>query len=288
MLKNIPRFYWLKRPTISDLWPLWAFLAFGLSLKSQNHFTVLSWEEMDGGPSTSLLPRSRRLFMVVHCHCLPGEPCKLATTLSRSRFWITGDCSPTFSCRRIFLLNGRRKMSTAATSTKLAKVVQSCRVPLVQSLEACQFLMDPGTGWGASPLCQFCQQTRFPTFISPVRWSNHYLEAWISRRFVLVQWNVALFAPTFDFSQTWRPKFFSFFSAVMGHRLHCICGCHPGVSMLLLRLQKMDIQEEKQEEGQRQGQKRHQHEGRHWRSQNWGRNFPSSHANTCWPNTTQL
>ena len=49
----------------------------------------------------------------------------------------------------------------------------------------------------------------------------------------------------------------------MGHRLDCICGYHPGVSMLLLHLQKVDIQEEKQEEGQRQGQKRHQHEGRH-------------------------
>lgn len=49
----------------------------------------------------------------------------------------------------------------------------------------------------------------------------------------------------------------------MGHRLYCICGDHPGVGVLLLRLQKMDLQEEKQEEGQRQGQKRHQHEGRH-------------------------
>lgn len=49
----------------------------------------------------------------------------------------------------------------------------------------------------------------------------------------------------------------------MGHRVYCICGYHPGVGVLLLHLQKMDIQEEKQEEGQRQGQKRHQYEGCH-------------------------
>lgn len=57
-------------------------------------------------------------------------------------------------------------------------------------------------------------------------------------------------------------------SAVMGHRLHRLRGHHPGLSLLLLHLQKMDIQEEKQKEGQRQGQKRHQHEGRRGRDQN--------------------
>lgn len=62
-------------------------------------------------------------------------------------------------------------------------------------------------------------------------------------------------------------------SAVMGHRLHCVCGHHPGVSMLLLHLQKVDIQEEKQKEGQGQGQERHQHEGRHGRDQNGGDDF---------------
>ncbi|KAA8580314.1 hypothetical protein FQN60_005849 [Etheostoma spectabile] len=56
----------------------------------------------------------------------------------------------------------------------------------------------------------------------------------------------------------------------MGHCLYCLCGYHSGVSMLLLHLQKMDIQEEKQKEGQRQGQECHQHDGRQRRSQNRG------------------
>lgn len=59
----------------------------------------------------------------------------------------------------------------------------------------------------------------------------------------------------------------------MGHRLYCLCGHHPGVSVLLLHLQKMDIQEEKQKEGQRQGQKCHQHEGRDGWSQNRGKDY---------------
>lgn len=67
----------------------------------------------------------------------------------------------------------------------------------------------------------------------------------------------------FYFPQMLRPESSSSFSAVLGHRLHRLRGHHPGVSVLLLRLQKMDFQEEKQEEGQRQGQKRHQHERRH-------------------------
>ncbi len=59
----------------------------------------------------------------------------------------------------------------------------------------------------------------------------------------------------------------------MGHCLYRLCGYHPGVSVLLLHLQKMDIQEEKQKEGQRQGQKCHQHEGRQGWSQNGGKDF---------------
>lgn len=59
----------------------------------------------------------------------------------------------------------------------------------------------------------------------------------------------------------------------MGHCLYCLCGHYPGVSMLLLHLQKMDIQEEKQKEGQRQGQKCYQHEGRQRWSQNRGKDF---------------
>lgn len=59
----------------------------------------------------------------------------------------------------------------------------------------------------------------------------------------------------------------------MGHRLHRLRGHHPGVGVLLLHLQKMDIQEEKQKEGQRQGQERHQHEGREGRRENRGKDF---------------
>lgn len=62
-------------------------------------------------------------------------------------------------------------------------------------------------------------------------------------------------------------------SAIVGHRLHRLCGHHPGLSMLLLHLQKMDIQEEKQKEGQRQGQECHQYERRQGRSQNRGNEF---------------
>ena len=65
----------------------------------------------------------------------------------------------------------------------------------------------------------------------------------------------------------------SFPSAVMGHCLYRLCGYHPGVSMLLLHLQKMDIQEEKQKEGQRQGQECHQHDGCQRWSQNRGKDF---------------
>lgn len=59
----------------------------------------------------------------------------------------------------------------------------------------------------------------------------------------------------------------------MGHRLHRLRGHHPGARLLLLRLQKVDIQEEEQKEGQRQGQERHQHEGRDGRGQNGGKGF---------------
>lgn len=65
----------------------------------------------------------------------------------------------------------------------------------------------------------------------------------------------------------------SFHSAIMGHCLYCLRGDHSGVSMLLLHLQKMDIQEEKQKEGQRQGQECHQHDGCQRWSQNRGKDF---------------
>lgn len=59
----------------------------------------------------------------------------------------------------------------------------------------------------------------------------------------------------------------------MGHRLHRLCGHHTGACLLLLRLQKVDIQEEEQKEGQGQGKERHQHEGRDGRGQNRGKGF---------------
>ncbi len=82
-------------------------------------------------------------------------------------------------------------------------------------------------------------------------------------------------AAKFYFPQKFDPNFpvGSLPSAIMGHCLHCLRGYHPGVSMLLLHLQKMDIQEEKQKEGQRQGQKCYQHEGRQGWSQNRGKDF---------------
>ncbi|KAL0195896.1 hypothetical protein M9458_009468, partial [Cirrhinus mrigala] len=56
--------------------------------------------------------------------------------------------------------------------------------------------------------------------------------------------------------------------AIMGHRRHCVCCCRTSRFLLLLHLQKVDIQEEEQEKGQRQGQECHQHEGRQGRYQN--------------------
>lgn len=141
-------------------------------------------------------------------------------------------------------------MSTSVTSTKLAESVQSCRVLLSQSLEVCQSLMDPGSWLAHTPSnlylsCQVLQSLPGSLNLKPL-WPG-------SVKCCSLLSNIPVL----------RPEFFSFSSAVMGHRLHRVCGYHPGVSVLLLRLQKMDIQEEKQEEGQRQGQKRHQHEGRH-------------------------
>lgn len=65
---------------------------------------------------------------------------------------------------------------------------------------------------------------------------------------------------------------FCLHSAIMGHRRHRICCCCTSCFLLLLHLQKVDIQEEEQEKGQRQGQECHQHEGRHRRCQNRGKN----------------
>lgn len=57
----------------------------------------------------------------------------------------------------------------------------------------------------------------------------------------------------------------------MGHCGHCIRGCGSRRVLLLLYLQKVDIQEEEQEKGQGQGQERNQHEGCDRRSQDGGK-----------------
>lgn len=58
----------------------------------------------------------------------------------------------------------------------------------------------------------------------------------------------------------------------MGHRSDRVCGRGARALLLLLRLQKVDLQEEEGQEGQRQGQKRHRHERRHRRWENRGKN----------------
>lgn len=57
----------------------------------------------------------------------------------------------------------------------------------------------------------------------------------------------------------------------MGHRGHRICGRGTCRVLLLLHLQKVDIQEEEQEKGQGQGQERHQHERRDRGNQDGGK-----------------
>lgn len=147
---------------------------------------------------------------------------------------------------------------------KLCSRALSCKSgPIVRSLP---LLLDgPGRRFK-------CQLSHFPTFISPV-----------SCCFVPLHWNPAKSPATTLFFSSQKFNSNSFFSvcsfppsAKLGHRLYRLCGDHPGVSVLLLRLQKMDIQEEKQKEGQRQGQKCHQHEGRQGWGQNRGKDFELS------------
>lgn len=59
----------------------------------------------------------------------------------------------------------------------------------------------------------------------------------------------------------------------MGHRRHCVCCYCTSCFLLLLHLQKVDIQEEEQEKGQRQGQECHQHDGRQGWYENRGKNI---------------
>lgn len=59
----------------------------------------------------------------------------------------------------------------------------------------------------------------------------------------------------------------------MGHRRHCVRRYCTSSFLLLLHLQKVDLQEEEQEKGKRQRQERHQHEGRQRRYQNRGKNI---------------
>lgn len=157
-------------------------------------------------------------------------------------------------------------MPTSVTSTKLAEAARSCLVLLVQSLGVCHFMMDPGTDEACFRSAR-CAGTDIFQLLSQLSIKSLDMKLGFKSCVGLV-----LFPPRL----LMQNSLYSVCSAIMGHCLHCLCGYHPGVSVLLLHLQKMDIQEEKQEEGQRQGQERHQHEGCHWWCQNWGKNFELS------------
>lgn len=140
--------------------------------------------------------------------------------------------------------------------------------------------MDPGAGLGADLVSQLCRHTHFSCFyLTSVSWYNHFFF------FLTSNASLAQFTEMFSSLQPLSSprsviqtlsSFLLSTSAIMGHCLHCLRGYHSGVSMLLLHLQKMDIQEEKQKEGQRQGQECNQHDGRQRWSQNGGKNFELS------------
>lgn len=60
-----------------------------------------------------------------------AHPAKRTTALSHGEFRVACDCRENVSCPRIFHLNGKWKMPTSVTSTKLAEAVQWCLVLLV-------------------------------------------------------------------------------------------------------------------------------------------------------------
>lgn len=132
-----------------------------------------------------------------HCQRLSDQPCKSAPPpqLSRSGFW----------SQRKFQLSGNLSFKWEVENANICYFQQigwSCSVlscparPIVRSLPV---LDRSRMGYGVSPLCQFCRHTHFPTFILPVRWSNHFPEAKFKSCFGPVQSNVALFAPNIWF-----------------------------------------------------------------------------------------
>lgn len=130
-------------------------------------------------------------------------------------------------------------------------------------------------GLSADLLYQLCSHTRFSCFYL----TCNLVQSLLFRSLVQsVHWNVFHLPPRFTPTSEHLFVVCPSHSAIVGHRLNCLCGHHPGVSLLLLCLQKMDIQEEKQKEGERQGQKCHQHEGRH----RWGQNRGNDFFNFCY------
>lgn len=193
---------------------------------------------------------------------------------------VAGDCPESVRCLRIFLFKWQVENANICYFhwIGLSCAVLSCPASRDQSLRGLPLLDGPRRWlrcWSSVPTLQ---AHTFSYFLSHL--SVAIITFWdFSSDAALAQFpKISLRAEAmFHMSQKFNPNsplfLLSLPSAFMGHRLHCLCGDHPGVSMLLLHLQKMDIKEEKQKEGQRQGQKCHQHEGCHGWSQNGGKGF---------------
>lgn len=63
----------------------------------------------------------------------PAHPANSPQLSLQSKFCVAGDYRESVSCLRIFCLNGKWKMPTSVTSTKLAEAVQSG--PIFRSLD---------------------------------------------------------------------------------------------------------------------------------------------------------
>lgn len=193
---------------------------------------------------------------------------------------VAGDCPESVRCLRIFLFKWQVENANICYFhwIGLSCAVVSCPASRDQSLRGLPLLDGPRRWlrcWSGVPTLQ---AHTFFYFLSHL--SVAIITFWdFSSDAALAQFpKISLRAEAmFHMSQKFNPSsplfLLSLPSAFMGYRLHCLCGDHPGVSMLLLHLQKMDIKEEKQKEGQRQGQKCHQHEGCHGWSQNGGKGF---------------
>lgn len=192
---------------------------------------------------------------------------------------VAGDCPESVRCLRIFLFKWQVENANICYFhwIGLSCAVLSCPASRDQSLRGLPLLDGPRRWlrcWSGVPTLQ---AHTFSYFLSHL--SVAIITFWDSSDAALAQFpKISLQAEAmFHMSQKFNPNsplfLLSLPSAFMGHCLHCLCGDHPCVSMLLLHLQKMDIKEEKQKEGQRQGQKCHQHEGCHGWSQNGGKGF---------------